>query len=157
MRDGRLGGHTLRNGRLRDGLLEDGWLRGSLLRVGWLGGGLLRDSCLRNILFGAGLLRIGLLWIGLSRNDSWGNEQGCSSRFSSTCISHVHILWNSPLLSVADGSLTKVLYRICIIKAVLLPRVNRVIRHLKKTEVGTPQLTTHRHLTRNDVPCCAGG
>ena len=54
-----------------------------------------------------------------------GDRLGRSDYFSYSRVGHT--LRNSFLLSIADSSLTKVLYRILMVKAVLLPRVNGVI------------------------------
>jgi len=86
---------------------------------------------------------------------------GCKkSRFTglgSSHIGHVLVLGSGFLFSIADGPLTKILYRSIMVKAVLLPRVDRVARHLDETMVETVKSVIREGQTQKCLPCCADG
>jgi hypothetical protein len=110
-------------------VLGDG-LRGRLSRDGLLWSDLSRDGLLRGSLLSGVLLNNVLLDCGKGRFASLGSSH----------IGRIIVPGSGFLLGVADGSLTKILYRTPVIKAILLPRVDRVIRHLDETVIETRKL-----------------
>ena len=125
------GDRLLEDELLGDGLLEDRLLEDRLLR-----GGLSRDGLLRSGLLGSDLSRDGLLSDELLRGVLLrGVFLYCrQSRFASLSFSHIGDVLGF-LLNVVDGPLTKILYRTLMVKAIPLPRVDRVAWHLDETMV----------------------
>lgn len=83
------------------------------------------------------LSRDGVLRGGLLRSVLLGCKKSRFTGPGSSHISRVLVLGSGFLLSIADGPLTKILYRSLTVKAVLLPRIDRVARHLDETMMET--------------------
>lgn len=124
----------------RSGLLRGDYSGDRLLRVGLLGDGLLRGGLsrydlLRSMLLRSDLSRDGVLRGGLLRGVLLSCKKSRFTGLDSSHIGHVPVPGSGFLFSIADGPLTKILYGNLMVKAVLLPRVDRVARNLDETMI----------------------
>lgn len=86
-----------------------------------------------------------------------GCRQNHFISLSSSHIDRVLVLGSGFLLSVADSPPTKILYRTRMVKAIFLPRVDRVVRHLDETTIGIRKSVIREGQARKGLPCGADG